>query len=443
MTDDHLAQVRTPVTIGVVGPLDVVQSISSLSGLGDNVRLIAAAHRTDTETLAKARAVSDDVDIVLFTGPLQYDLAAEHLLVPSTFVRISSTSLFSALLRTAKDPAIDMERISIDSISLAEVREAYADIGRDPSRLHVIPYDGPASVDSFTAFHAELFGSGATTAAFTTIKSVANRLQADGIPAVRMTPTTAHLRNSVVTTALLGSGSLLEEAQLVLMTVHVTSPDSSGHWGWSNYQLQGTRLAIHQLLLEEVEAAGAALLAYEGMTFGITATAGALRQLTDNLHRAPFVDRLEAALGLRAFVGIGTGGTVQEADANAQRALGLAQSHVGHPAQVVDANGTVVGLPPRSRRRERLVSDDKYTLERELLRRIIVALPDTEPEPLIVDAARVAEVLSLTLRSGRRVLNSLAAAGLAWKVPPAPSHGGRPRQRFRLLVQRLDRSTAG
>ncbi|GLY70641.1 hypothetical protein [Amycolatopsis taiwanensis] len=437
---DHLARVRAPVTIGVVGPPDVVQTIMSLdAALGGNVRLIGAAHQTVAETLSSAQTVSEQADIVLFTGPLQYDLAAEYLPIPSTFVPISSTSLLSALIRGSADPAIDMERISIDSISLAEVREAYADIGRDDSRLHVAPYEGPASVDDFGEFHTELFRSGATTAAFTTVKSVANRLAEAGIPTVRMSPTTAVLRTALVTSALLGSGYLLEEAQLVLMTVQVMAPVGSGHWGWSNYRLQGTRLAVHQVLLEEVENAGAALVAHEGMTFGVTATAGALRRMTDDLHVAPFVDRLEAALGLRALVGIGTGGTVQEADANAQRALGLAQSHPGHPVQLVSTDGTVVGLPPRSRRRPRVVADDKYAHERELLRRIVMALPDTEPEPLIVDAARIADALSVTLRSARRILHSLAAAGMAWTMPPAPSPGGgRPRQRFRLMIGKLE-----
>lgn len=438
--NDAVSQVRAPVTIGVVGPPDVVQTIMSLdAGQGDNVRLLGAAHHTDSETLARAQAVSEQADIVLFTGPLQYDLAAEHLPVPSTFVPISSTSLLSALIRGSTTPGIEMERISIDSVALAEVREAYADIGRDAGKLHVAPYNGPTSVDGFADFHAKLYQSGATTAAFTTVKSVANRLSEAGIPVVRMAPTTAVLRAAVTTSALLGSGYLLEEAQLVLMTVHVTAPVGSGHWGWSNYRLQGTRLEVHQVLLEEVEDAGAALVAHEGMTFGVTATAGALRRMTDNLHTAPFVDRLEAALGLRAFVGIGTGRTVQEADVNAQQALGQAQSHAGHPAQVVGSDGTVVGLPPRSRRRPRVVADDKYGQERELLRRIVMALPDTEPEPLIVDAARIAEALSVTLRSARRILHSLVAAGMAWTMPPASSPGGgRPRQRFRLMIQKLE-----
>lgn len=438
--DGHLAQVPAPVTIGVVGPSDVVQSILSLdSVVGSNVRLIGGAHTTDAETLQRGLALSDDADIILFTGPLQYDLAAEHLPVPSTFVQISGTSLFSALIRCADQPGVDMDRISIDSISRTEVREAYTDISHDPAGVHVAPYDGPKSVDGFTEFHADLYRSGVTTAAFTTVKSVAGALEADGVPVVRMAPTTANLRTAVATTALLGSGSLLEESQLVLMTVHVTSPEGSGHWGLSNYRLQSVRLAVHQVLLEEVEAAGAALLAHEGMTFGVTATGGALRQLTDNLHSAPFVDRLEATLGVHAFVGVGSGRTVQEADANAQQALGLAQGHAGHPAQVVRSDGTVIGLPPRSRHRERVVAGDKYVHERDMLRRIIAGLPDTEPEPLIVDAARVAEALSVTLRSARRILHSLVAAGLAWTMPPAqPTGGGRPRQRFRLLVQRLE-----
>jgi hypothetical protein len=66
----------------------------------------------------------------------------------------------------------------------------------------------------------------------------------------------------------------------------------------------------------------------------------------------------------------------------------------------------------------------------------------TSPAPgqqVVVDVESVAAIMQVTQRTGRRMLKELVEAGLAWPLPPARSTGGgRPRQQFRLLTEKLD-----
>jgi predicted ArsR family transcriptional regulator len=63
---------------------------------------------------------------------------------------------------------------------------------------------------------------------------------------------------------------------------------------------------------------------------------------------------------------------------------------------------------------------------------------------LAVDAETASRVLEVTPRTARRLLRALAEEGLAWPLPPnrAPQPG-RPRQSYRLVVERLDRHRRG
>jgi hypothetical protein len=63
---------------------------------------------------------------------------------------------------------------------------------------------------------------------------------------------------------------------------------------------------------------------------------------------------------------------------------------------------------------------------------------------LAVDAETASRVLEVTPRTARRLLRALAEEGLAWPLPPSRApQPGRPRQSYRLVVERLDRHRTG
>jgi hypothetical protein len=61
----------------------------------------------------------------------------------------------------------------------------------------------------------------------------------------------------------------------------------------------------------------------------------------------------------------------------------------------------------------------------------------------VVDAETTAGLLGVTPRTARRLLRLLVEEGLAWPLPPDRSAmPGRPRQLYRLIVEKLSSSPA-
>jgi DNA-binding transcriptional ArsR family regulator len=59
----------------------------------------------------------------------------------------------------------------------------------------------------------------------------------------------------------------------------------------------------------------------------------------------------------------------------------------------------------------------------------------------VVDAELTGRLLSVTPRTARRQLRALADEGLALPLPPRrTNHPGRPRQAYRLVVEKLERA---
>jgi predicted ArsR family transcriptional regulator len=62
---------------------------------------------------------------------------------------------------------------------------------------------------------------------------------------------------------------------------------------------------------------------------------------------------------------------------------------------------------------------------------------------LVVDAEMAGSLLGVTPRTARRLLRTLVDEGLAWPLPPSRTpQPGRPRQFYRLIVEKLDHRPA-
>lgn len=444
---------KQDVSIGVVGPRELVERILLMQGARESQawRLVGSSHAEEHETHDRVVKIADQVDAILFTGPLQYDLAHEHndIQVPSTFIPMSGASLYSSIIRGILAGRVDPARVSVDSISPQDVTEAYTDIDVDPGQVHTREYQGPGSVEEFFEFHLDLYRSGVTSAALTTVQSVARKLAAADVPALRMTPPQNTIRSALTTAALLAAGSKLEEAQIAIVIVEVSPSSRPARSGPIDYWYLELVLILHRILLTEVRKVGATLTKRDDNTFVVTATQGSLFALTNKMHDAPFLDRIRAEISLDVNIGIGLGETPWSAEEHAYKALERARRNRSSSAYLVGPSGAQVVMSGDQRGAAPADALAWRPKEEEMLRRIILALENAgtsaltgEPsvsEPAVVDAETVASALGVTTRSARRMLTSLADVGLAWPMPPLRSAGGgRPRQQFRLVVERLE-----
>ena len=445
------------LTIGVVGPHDLVERVMlsgtatpgqpvtpgvagwpqgpSFAGPGLARRLVAAAYRSEQEAPDKVLRLGSAVNVFLFACqvPLEYARRAGVLRGPATFVPLSGSALFAALLR-ARAGGHDLSRVSVDVLSRGDVEDAFAELDIPAGDIHV--REDPAGAATLAAFHERLWRHDQTSVAFTCLESVGQRLTAAGIPVFVVRPTSSAIRSALRTATLLGAHRRLEEAQLAVVVVEVPTLRETARRPAPRQSQEELRLTVHRFLLQEAQRMQASVSPVGDHTFLVTATRGSLAGATDGFRVPPFSDRARSELGIAAEVGVGLGRTAQDAEAHARAAL--ARSHTGTGRTggfALDRDGYALVPAPRAA----AAGPAGRPKGLETLSRLADKLPDDDGAH-VVDAETAGRLLGVTSRTARRLLHTLVEEGLAWPLPPNRTpQPGRPRQFYRLVTEKLQR----
>lgn len=428
-----------PVRVGIFGPPEVVHRMIDVGHamvVGGSVpmSLSGTTYQRLSQLPARVRGASADLDVLLFAGPLPYDVAKEAGVLdrPATFVELSGSSLYGAMLRVMNGGGIDLERVSIDSLDESAIAEAYTECGLSPRHVGARPYDGPDSASGFAQFHRELYESGRTSGALTTVDNVAKELAAANVPVARIRATASALRASLRTAAFLGTGSALEGAQIVIGVIELPElpkPPGSG----SPWATQELRLEIVRALRPDTDRLAISLLPRDDRNLTLVATLASIADATREFTVAPFVDRIRRATGITPRIGLGMGGTAATAESNAELALADARASSAPRVYVRlrDGSSMSMGLGPDSDDPGPELIGPKHA---ETLQALRAGLKGTAGDSHVIDAESAARLLGISPRTARRVLQELARDGLAWPVPPpATTTPGRPRQTYRLV----------
>jgi len=209
--------------------------------------------------------------------------------------------------------------------------------------------------------------------------------------------------------------------------------DAAPRRGVPRHSRDEVRLTVHKLLVQEAQRIHAAVGPISDHGFLITATRGSLAAATEGFRVWPFADRARSEFGIVVEVGAGLGRTAQDAEASARAALSSAlPAASGHPGGLDLAGRALVPAP----RQPAVPAGRPRGLE--TLARLAGKLPAGQTA-LAVDAETASRLLSVTPRTARRLLHTLVADGLAWPLPPGRTpQPGRPRQFYRLLVEKLE-----
>jgi hypothetical protein len=448
------------LTIGVVGSHDLVERIMlspaaapgtpgiapGLSGIdlppagfpagrGLARRLVAAAYRTEQEAGDKVLRLGPGIDAWLFASRVPYSYArrAGVLRAPATCVPLGGSALYAALLRASRDGGHDLSRISVDTISRAEVDDAFADLGMASGNVHV--REDPGGAAALAAFHERLWRRRQTTVAFTCLESVAQRLAAAEIPVLVVQPTRSAIQAALRTATLLAAQRRLEDSQLAVAVVEVPALREASRRPASRQSGEELRLTVHRLLLQEAQRIGATVSPAGEYCFLVTATHGSLAAATDGFRVPPFAERARGELGIAVEVGVGLGQTAQDAEAHAHAAL--ARSHAGPLSRrfALDRQGHTLVPGPREPAVARAGSPKGLATLSRLAGKLTA-----EEGARVVDAETAGRLLGVTSRTARRLLHTLAEEGLAWPLPPSRTpQPGRPRQFYRLVTEKLDK----
>ena len=422
-------------TIGLVGADGFVSRAVSLARQQEwaHVRVVAAICERETDAGVEASRISENVDALLFAGPLPYDVAMRDadLAVPAAYVPTGGPALLGTLVR-AMFEGLDPRRLSIDSIPHADVRDAYDEVGLPSSELLVQDYSHDTPPGVYEAFHRDAFAQGMSVGAATTFPSVAANLRRADVPVLHMTPSVSTLREALRTTVLRASGARFDEARIAIALVQVPEATLPPRASPATYWYQELRLDLHRVLLQEAKRMEAIVLPHDTRSFMVIMTMGSLRAISLDLQEAPFVKEVERATRTSVEVGIGLGQSTLEAEANAFRAVART-AELGSGAVLVGPDGPTLHLA-KSAVDSSHEAPARDSRDMATLRALHQQLSSSGRDTTKVDAEIVAELLDVTPSSGRRTLRTLAAAGLAWPTSAArEGRIGRPPMVYRLM----------
>jgi hypothetical protein len=395
-------------------------------------RIVTASYRNESEAAEKAAKLTAVADALLFGSRAAFEFAGQTaaLPCPATYIKLGGSSLFAALQRAAR-VGQDLARCSFDGLAIGEVEAALTELEIPGAKPQVL--EQPASAAEIAAFHQRMHREGRAAAAFTCMDSVAERLTA-GPPVFLVRPTVSAILAGLRVSALLAESRALWQAQLAIVVIEVPAWRDGARRTAPWHAREELRLTVHRFLVREAQRMQAAVFPQGDHGFLVMTTRGALAAAADGPDELPFARRARAELGVALDVAVGTGQTAAEAEARARALLGRYSMAVRPGGQ--QAGRGQLGVP-----RPRVPQTAEPPRGMATLARLAQQLP-TGASP-VVDAELTAKALSVTPRTARRQLRALVDDGLAWPLPPTSGpQPGRPRQAYRLVVERLEHSNA-
>jgi hypothetical protein len=410
----------SPLTIGVVGPPDLVDFAVAVGQAPATVRLVPLPYSHEDEAADLVRDAQDDVDGVLFTGVIPHTRAntAGALHRPAEHVSYSGATLLRALveqLRLGRDASC----LSIDTLAPSQVFETLAEARLPTDRVEVLEYSAEQTSGQIVDFHRSAHSQHGTTLAITCLGSAYAALRGE-MHAVRLAPSRHSVRGALRQLILTIEGLRTGDAQVAIGIVDLAgAPDD--------------------LLRADFSVLGG-VLATIGDQYLLVCTSGPLDQATAHYRRLSVLDAL-AERHATAHIGFGVGRTAAEAESLARRALGRAQATGAHAAAVALADDTDIVIttshgrdapadaPPENiALLARRAGVGRETLVR--LRELAASLDGKQ-----ITTNEVAEQLVVQLRTARRVLKRLERAGVARPTGTTQDGTiGRPRIVYELLL---------
>jgi hypothetical protein len=396
------------VTVGVVGPRDLVTSTSTIVGAMPGVTTVALPYRTETETVEVIRDAPGEVDAWLFTGVVPYEAAAAAGLLdrPASYVNYTGAPLLTAMIQLLRD-GHDPSSFSIDILDVGQVDETLKEAGIATAGAHVLPYRRGLTAADIVEFHQERADEGVGVA-ITCLRSAYDVLATE-TTAIRLAPSIHSVRYATQQLLVAFGEARSDGAQVAVGLCAVDA-------------------AAEQDLRREASGLGGTVVAQGDGRFYIFTTRGPLEVATSGFTDLPLVAKLAANHGT-VRVGFGIGGTAAEAEALARRALSRA-GRLGKAAAVVsmrnDIDLTLSGAAARSPRRPSLsLLSQRAGLSKTTLVRLQEMLAGQADAT--VTTRTVAAALGVQQRTARRVLNRLERAGAAQSTGRQGLEGsGRP-----------------
>ncbi|WP_026703108.1 hypothetical protein [Salibacterium aidingense] len=436
----HNYSSQESVSIGVIGPEVILEHVKAALSYFPSFSPYLKPCEKEEEAAEPASALGSRVEILLFSDYYTY-----HQTNNKTEIDVSahyiplSTGIYRSLSRVKN--ADGLQNLSIDMLSKEYVEEIMYDL--DHTDFTIYPFNGVSSASplEIAAFHKSLFDQGITSAALTSIKSVAEHLTRMNVPNEWVIPTHQDIMIALERALLATETRRNKESQIVVGLIKVDHlKDHTGN-GPLEHEAQKLKLEIQRMLLDYVKQLDGHLVDV-GEEYVFFTTRGIFERETRGYKFMPLLNDIQTTAGVPLSIGIGFGRSATNAGTNARLALGQSQEFGGNTCFIVREDKSVIGPVEmthpvvydlsikNSELMERARSAGMSAVYMNKLLAQVDRLGKTD-----YTAHELAGVLGITLRSVHRILVKWMDAGLIEIIGEEKAASkGRPRQIYRISI---------
>lgn len=430
------------INVAFIGPYDLVDEVITVAKSCPTITLLPYGYKDVEETAHLVYQCKNEADVLLFAGPIPYQLAREEVEEgkPMIFLPHNGTSLYRVFFQLLRENRYKEGhlRFSIDILRQEEIEERLEELDISIEKMYVKEFQLGQTTDDMMQFHYELWMNRKVDAVLTCMNSVHKQLVHLGVPCYRIIPTKTSIQECLQLAELEGKSVQLSDTQLAIVIICVDSFAQKS--GSSEYELQRKKLAVQQILIDYSEETQALMNWSDRDEITFVTTFGVIERTTHNFSYYPLLDQIVNQLNLSASIGIGLGKTANEAEIKAREALQKARLGGGRSCYIVMQDGNVLGLLGnekvigycvRSDDPQRLQLARQAGLSVGTINRLISYFQSHGSSK--VTAAELAIGFGITIRSARRILSRLEQSDMAVVVgEEQPVSRGRPRQLYQL-----------
>lgn len=420
------------VKVAVIGPGGIVSRVIEQGKNLTELSLIPIVYKNESEAIKIAMEIHESIDVVLFTGPIPYEIAkqnVQYLTSRLMYINYGGTGLYRVLFQMNKDGYIQQEgadnKLSIDFINKEEVIEAFEELELYYRHVKILELKQYMNSEKIVQFHLDLWKRGEVKGVITSLYSVYEKLKKLGIPVYCIIPTKSSILNSLQMALAYGREKSSNNNQIAVSLMTFENSDE--------------KKKMLKIVSETLQTIGQQI---ENDTFLFYTTKGFLHKITNNFKQLPY---FMSEKNSQISMGVGIGKTAKEAMVRSQLAH-LKSSEDGiNILYVVGDDNTVIRVDSLKEDLTRMVYQSRSYDEiiRKIASETHLSISTLSKIKYVSDSIKkdkltgteLASQLNITERSSRRILKTLVDTGYAYVVgDEQPISRGRPRNVYKLLL---------
>lgn len=433
------------IRMAIVGPSDSVSLAYAVAlERGDILLPECIVYQDAAQVPEILRDRCPEFDMWLFSGVVPYHYAlsvSTHK--PMFYLPHTGSSLYRALFEITYIKKCKLNRISFDTVSQVEVEETIKDINLPLPTIYVQPFSDIASAKGFASYHHELWQAGKIDIAVTCFLETYEKLQALGVPVVRVWTTRSNIRTTLDVAINSCLAQRFKGGQLAIQEIAIDEYDNIVRAS-SSYNVKRMEMYLYKILVDYAELLKGSLVSRGDGQYTLYSTRGILEESTDQLTTIPILSEIACQVKAAVSGGIGFGDTAYDAEQNAFHALGIAQQKGKGAWMAVNDEREVIGplssavhlkysVQANAAACKRIA--DQLSLSVTTVNRLLAVIDKLDKDTL--GSEELAAHLRVTSRSARRILTILLEQGLAEAAGEEMITKGRPRKLYKINVQFL------